>query len=192
MIQIDVLVFGNITRDSEGNVLSAYSTSTLVKAGDRNIVVDTSTPEMRPAIKTAFKQIGVFPKDVDTLILTHAHSDHTGNNSMFQNAEIIMHSGEDTTIPGARIIDSERMEITKGVTLVHTPGHTMGSMSVFVESDLKYAIVGDTIPIKSNFEKMVPPRLNCDADLAMKSIKTVTDYADVVVPGHDLPFMTVR
>ena len=66
MIQLDILAVGNLERDEEGRILEANSTSVLIRTPDHTIVVDPSTKYMKPAVKTSFKQIGVFPKDVDT------------------------------------------------------------------------------------------------------------------------------
>jgi glyoxylase-like metal-dependent hydrolase (beta-lactamase superfamily II) len=192
MISLDILTIGSLVRDAEGNITEADSTSTLIRADGLNIVVDTSSKERKPHMKTAFKQLMVLPKDVDIVVLTHTHSDHIGNNDMFPKAEFLVHSGEKGNIKGARVIDSEEEEIAKGIRLVHTPGHTHGSMSVFVDADRKYAIAGDAIPLKENVQKMVPPGLNYDAKLALESLKKIIDYADMVVPGHDYPFMTDR
>lgn len=72
---------------------------------------------------------------------------------------------------------------------MHTPGHTKGSMSVFIKSERKYVIAGDAIPTENNFRRMVPPATNYDKDLALQSIKMIKGYADVVIPGHGNPFM---
>ena len=145
---------------------------------------------MRPAIKTSLKQIGkVFPEDVDIIILTHAHEDHIGNNDMFKKAKIYIHEDEVCDIEGAVRIDKET-EIAKGVRIVPTPGHTAGSVSVFVDADRHYAIVGDAAPLKDNFTKRIVPKLNVDAEAAMQSIEKIAAYADVIVPGHDQPFKT--
>ena len=95
MNYLDVLAIGYLIRDETGKILQAHSTSTLIRADDRLIVVDTSSKEMRPALKIALKQIGVFAKDVDTVVLTHNHNDHTANCDMFPNAKVLIHSGED-------------------------------------------------------------------------------------------------
>lgn len=191
MASLDILAIGDLVRAEDGTIQVANSTSTLVRSGDRIIVVDASTPVMRPAIKTSFKQIGVFPKDVDTVILTHTHSDHVGNIDMFPNAELCIHEGEKGNYPNAKIITKD-MTIAEGVSLVHTPGHTPGSMSVFVEADRKYAIAGDAVPTENNYLKTVPPVVNCDAVQAMQSLKFISNYADVIVPGHGLPFFTKK
>jgi len=191
MIKLDILAIGSLRRDEDGKVFDAHSSSVLIRTDERMIVVDTSTPYMKPAIKTSFKQIGVFPKDVDTVVLTHSHHDHTGNNEMFDNAEILIHPDECGGVSGAKPLDVGK-ELAPGVKVVHTPGHTEGSISVFVKADMKYVIAGDAIPKYGNYERMVPPAINIDKDLALKSIKLITEYADVIVPGHDPPFLVNR
>ena len=56
MIQLDILAVGNLVRDDEGRILEANSTSVLIRAEGRLIVVDPSTTSMRPAVKTSFKR----------------------------------------------------------------------------------------------------------------------------------------
>ena len=194
MNSLDILVLGHLERNEDGSVdlNNTWSTSTLIRTDDgHNIVVDTSMQYMKSGIKTSFKQIGkIFPDDVDMIVLTHAHPDHIGNCSMFKNAKIYVRKEELEHVPDAIGVDSDR-EIAKGVKLVHTPGHSPGSMSVFVEADRKYVIAGDAMPLADNYHKMVPPKLNYDEDLAMESMKRIIVYADVIIPGHDKPF-TVR
>ena len=191
MNSIDVLVLGYLERFEDGsvNLKETWSTSSLIRTDDGHvIVVDTSSDFMRSPIKSAFKQIGkIFPDDVDMVVLTHCHTDHIGNVSLFKNATVYVHEGEECTIPNAKIV-KEDTEIAKGVRLVHTPGHSNGSMSVFVEADRRYAIVGDAAPLKDNFTKRIIPALHTDADAARESLEKIAEWADVIVPGHDKPF----
>lgn len=193
MTSIDVLVIGGLSRKEDGSVdpKQTWSTSTLIRTEDgHNIVVDTSQDYMKAGIKTSLKQIGkVFPEDIDMLVLTHMHGDHIGNNGLFKNARIYVHAGEENIPEGAIVVDKD-MDIAKGVRLVGTPGHTTGSMSVFIKADKKYAIVGDAMPLQDNYLKMVPPASNCDEELAKESMKKIIEFADVIVPGHDAPFIT--
>ena len=191
MNSIDVLVLGYLERFEDGsvNLKETWSTSSLIRTDDGHvIVVDTSSDFMRSPIKSAFKQIGkIFPDDVDMVVLTHCHTDHIGNVSLFKNAAVYVHEGEECTIPNAKIVKADT-EIAKGVRLVHTPGHSDGSMSVFVEADRRYAIVGDAAPLKDNFTKRIIPALHTDAEAARASLEKIAEWADVIVPGHDKPF----
>ena len=185
--RLDILAVGNLIRDGD-TITEAHSTSTLIRAGDVNVVVDTSSEEMEASVKTSFRQIGVLPKDVSIVVLTHTHDDHCGNNDIFKKAKFYVRKEE---CPSGKefVAVSEDIEIAPGVRLMHTPGHTEGSMSVIVNSERVYAIAGDAIPLEDNFRKMIPPRFNCDAKLAMESIKSITSYADVIIPGHGFPFL---
>lgn len=191
MNSIDILVLGHLERNEDGSVRSddTWSSSTLIRTDDgHNIVVDTSRKFMLSAIKTSLKQIGkVFPEDIDIIILTHAHADHMENNSLFKKAKIYIHKDEEIDMPDAVRVSGE-MQIAKGVKIVPTPGHTMGSISVFVDSDKHYAIVGDAMPLQDNYIKKKIPASNVDAELAEQSMKKIIAYADIIVPGHDQPF----
>lgn len=189
MIQLDILCVGNFVRGEDGVILEANSTSVLIRTPDRLIVVDPSTKYMKPAVKTSFKQIGVFPKDVDTVVLTHTHRDHIENMGFYRGAKVIVHSGGEE-VPGAVVVDDDEYEVCEGVRIVHTPGHCPEQCSVFVDADRHYAIAGDTIPLEDNYRKGVPPAVNTDPDLARTSMERVARYADVIVPGHGFPFMT--
>jgi len=83
---------------------------------------------------------------------------------------------------------SDRMEILPGVELVPTPGHTRGCLSVFVSAEKRYAICGDAIPTKANYDNLVPPAINIDAKLALRSLKAIASWAEIIIPGHGPPF----
>lgn len=190
MIQLDILAVGDLERDEEGNILKADSTSVLIRAPGHNIVVDPSTRYLRPSVKTSFKQIGVFPKEVDIVVLTHSHGDHLENLDMYKGAKVYIHEGSDLDLPDAKVVKGEEFKLCEGVRLVYTPGHCPEEMSVFVDADRRYVVAGDAIPLEDNFFRNIAPRINTDEDLALKSIKKIRDYADVIIPGHGFPFMT--
>lgn len=179
------IVDGTITREG-GMVVDAHSSVTLVMCGNRKIIVDTSTPRNRQAIVRNLMNNGISPEEIDTVILTHLHMDHTGNNDLFPNAVKLAHVDE--IPPGGiePILDEE--EICNGVHILHTPGHTRGSISVLVEAEHRYVIAGDALPTRENYEKWVPPRLNYFPELALKSMKRIVSEAEVIIPGHGKAF----
>lgn len=192
MVKLDILAVGGLVRDENGDVLEAHSTSTLVRTDEMTIVVDTSSKHLRPALKSSFRELGVFAKDVDAVILTHCHEDHMGNLDLFPNAKVYVHEGAPESLSFKPEVVRGDIELCKGVRLIHTPGHTNDSMSVFVDADRHYAVAGDAIPLEDNLRKRVPPRIHTDRDLAMQSIKSIVRFADVIIPGHGFPFMTDR
>ena len=50
----------------------------LVEDGGRLTVVDAGAPKYRPQLDTALTRLGRSLGDVAAIVLTHAHSDHTG------------------------------------------------------------------------------------------------------------------
>jgi len=178
--KVDVLCEGMIRRDGKV-VLEAHSSSTLVRTKHHTIIVDTSSTAYRPRVVASLVRLKVLPEEVDMLVLTHNHHDHCENSDLFPRAEVIAFESEPAQ-------EDEETRIDASARLVRTPGHTPGSVSLFVDSDRKYAIVGDALPIKDNYLKWVPPGLNYDPDKALRSMRRIVDWADLVVPGHGAPF----
>lgn len=180
MPSISVLKPGSLIRDSEGNLLDARSSVTLVTAGSRKIIVDTGLQGDEELIIESLSKRGLEPKDIDTIINTHSHNDHCGNNYLFTGARCL------------KPIEGET--IATGVQAIATPGHTLDSISVVVDSEGLGVIViaGDALPTFNNFLKNVPPALHVDRNLAVSSMARIVKTADIVVPGHDGPFSVVE
>lgn len=189
MTSVNVLCEGFIRREN-GVILEAHSSSTLVRSDSLNIVVDTSSVSNREKIIRSLTAAGLEPKDIDVVVNTHLHFDHCENNDLFTDALVIAHALESPG-RGFKPIRGSK-ELADGVIIVHTPGHTEGSVSVLVESGVRYAVAGDAIPTVDNYVKWVPPGLNFDADLALASMKEIVDFADIVIPGHGPPFRVDR
>ena len=92
-----------------------------------------------------------------------------------------MHPLENSDIPCRSVHDGE--EIFPGIRILHTPGHTAGSISVLVENE-RCVITGDAIPTEDNLLKNLPPGISVDRDLAMASMQRILSIADSVVLGH--------
>jgi glyoxylase-like metal-dependent hydrolase (beta-lactamase superfamily II) len=126
---------------------------------------------------------GIEPEDIDKVISTHLHFDHCGGNTVkkggksvptFPNAQYIIQRQEwyDATHPNERtkasylkenfvpleenaqllLVDGEQ-EVSKGVKVIVTNGHTQGHQSVLIESDgIKAIYFGDLIPTTSHIK----------------------------------------
>ena len=188
-IVVKVLCEGRIVRNGK-EIIEAHSSVTMVTWPEHIMIVDTSDREYRARVVDALSANEVDPDQVDIVVNTHLHSDHCANNDLFRYAVQMAHEKER---PDRRFVSvTDDHELYPGINLVHTPGHTPGTMSVFVESDRKYAIVGDAIPTFENVRRWVPPGIVSDGDEALRSMKKIVAYADVVVPGHDTPFEVDR
>ncbi|MDD1771360.1 MAG: MBL fold metallo-hydrolase [Methanomassiliicoccales archaeon] len=185
--RVEVLCPGMIRRDGP-TVLEAHSTATLVSRGQRRMLVDTSSPMYRERLLQALAAKSIGPEDIEVVVLTHMHHDHTGNVGLFPNAVIYVHELES---PGSGIMRINKdMELWDGVSMMHTPGHTRGSMSVLVRAERRYAMAGDAIPTQDNVRKWVPPGMHYDKKAAMDSLSRLVSMADTIVPGHGPAFET--
>lgn len=151
----------------------------------------------------ALAAAGVTPEDVDFVLCTHMHSDHTGWNTRladgrwvptFPNATYLFDRGEweawkddenasvqQNVLP---IIESKQvqwvdgdLEIDGSVSLMPTPGHTPGHCSVVLKSNHKHAVItGDMVihPVQIA-EPDWRQRGDSDKELA---IKTRTKFID--------------
>jgi len=124
---------------------------------DRDLVMEKlpfELPEQTPeqTLPGALRKAGYAATDVDAVINSHLHFDHCGGNKHCVNATTIVHVDEvrearspepfevlgyaDRSWDGAgRGFDllSGDARIADGVHLFHTPGHTIGHLSLLVE-----------------------------------------------------------
>ena len=147
----------------------------LIDTGYEVILVDTGLPagtpeevpdETSPAYTgkdicsymEAFSGLGYKPEQVTKILLTHRHSDHSGELRSFPNAEIYVNEDEIsaeelkgiTNIVQVKFTDGayynfpESQKICDGVYFIKTKGHTNGNTIIIVENDgLFYMIHGD-------------------------------------------------
>jgi glyoxylase-like metal-dependent hydrolase (beta-lactamase superfamily II) len=196
VFEVSVIKPGKLVRDRFGNILDARSTVTLIIGADLKIIVDTGLSEEKQLIIDALASRELRPKNIDILINTHAHIDHTGNNNLFPDARFIAHRKEYWGVieqNNCEIIRNDK-QLLPGLELIMTPGHTEGSITVFVTgygpsgSARTFAITGDALPITDNYQKWVPPAINIDPKIALWSMKRIVDSSEIVIPGHDKPF----
>lgn len=116
--------------------------------GEGNAYIERVFEPRRTRIVEELARFGVVTKDVSLLVNSHLHFDHCGNNQRFPNAEIFVHANELSIARTPRYTVTEwfdyegvrlnavsgEMEISAGVTLLPSPGHTPGHQSVLVET----------------------------------------------------------
>jgi len=175
---------GSIERDEYGRILDARSSVTLIIRGQHMIIVDSGLYGEEELIRRELAKLGIEPEEIKSIVNTHSDADHCGNNHLFSHAKIL--------------IAKEGEVIAPGVWIMATPGHSIDSISVVVETDtatsqLKTIVIsGDALPTFGNFIKNVPPALHVDRDLAIASMQRIIAISDIVVPGHDFPFSIRR
>jgi glyoxylase-like metal-dependent hydrolase (beta-lactamase superfamily II) len=171
-----VLKPGLLKRDEDGEILDARSTVTLIVSGSRKILVDTGLAGEEKIILDGLLRLGLRPEKIDLVINTHMHPDHCGNNHLFTEAENLS-------------CENYVGYVSPAVRILKTPGHTTDSISVLSFSERRIVMAGDALPTMNNYLKWVPPRIHVDYEKAMSSLSIIVRMADIVVPGHDSPFL---
>ncbi len=132
-----------------GKIHSAWALTTR----DGIILFDTIYPyNSEELILGGMKKLGLDPRNIKYLMISHAHGDHIGGAEMLQsrygkpaggNLRVVMTDPDWTLVekypnryktmaPRRDITATDGMKITLGeatVTITHTPGHTPGTMS---------------------------------------------------------------
>ena len=187
--KIRLLMAGFLDRKGDV-VVDASSNVALIEAFGKRVIVDTGSPRDWDKLRAALRSAAIPPGSVDHVVNTHLHIDHCGCNDMFEKA--LSHAHELESPPAVTRKIASRTALLPQIELVPTPGHTPGSISVFVQAEKRYAICGDAIPTRQNFESHVPPFIAFDKALALRSLELIASWAEVVIPGHDTPFQVER
>ena len=210
MPKIDVLLQGSPLRTEVGVV--GFCSVILIE-GQKRTLVDVGHVGRRLALQEALQKRGLTPEDIDLTVMSHAHWDHSQNYDLFEHAPVILHPWErkyahkphrnDWATPawsGAMIehhpniqeVD-EGFEIEPGVRIIHTPGHSPGSISVLVETDDGVcAITGDVLHYSHVALTRKNPLVFWNEAEAAKSIDRILETADLIYPGHDRTFRVVN
>ncbi|KAM9335644.1 metallo-beta-lactamase domain-containing protein 1 [Symphorus nematophorus] len=171
----------------------ADGTITLI-TGPRTILVDTGGPWDRDFLLRTLKERCLDPGDVDLVVGTHGHSDHVGNLNLFPAALMIVGydvSKGDTYRPN-QLGQGQPYSVDEHVSVVSSPGHTGQDVSVLVKgtSAGTVLIAGDLFECCSDEDSWRDVSMNTAVQEVSRQEALRT--ADVIIPGHGLPFRVVR
>lgn len=203
MPQVDLVVPGFTIRSDQSRL--GMSTVALVR-GQRTIVVDAGTYGRRAWIVAGLRKLGVTPEQVDALVLTHLHWDHMQNLDLFPNATIYLHPAELAYARGrgdwatmrylGPVLAERQVELVEegyllepGVSVLDTPGHTGGSLTLVVETpEGTVGVCGDALPNARTALRRKPYLVFHDERAAEASGEKIASRCQVLYCGHDRPF----
>lgn len=181
------------------------------------ILVDAGEPGHRQQIMDEMKQVGVEPRGLNRIILTHQDIDHIGGvpdikNDTSQKIEILAHEADRPSIEGTQpllkvkaikdrllsddpkrkevesllanppktivdvvVEDGEVLPFLGGMTVIHTPGHTPGHISLYLKQS-KILITGDAMVVQGGKLQKPPAQFTPDMDTAARSIRKLAHY----------------
>ena len=180
---VDVLFAGYAGPDADG-VLRVGGTVTLVRDGDRVIVVDPGMVPSRAAILDPLAALGIAPGDVTDVVLSHHHPDHTVNIALF--GEVPVHDVQAVYERDAWTRrEAEGVLLTPSVRLLATPGHTPQDLTTLVgTADGVVALTHLWWSADGPADDPYAP----DRDLLRAQRQRVLAVSDLVVPGHGPSF----
>jgi hydroxyacylglutathione hydrolase len=203
-------------------LLAGRSNVLLLSNGRQNILIDSSPAIFRKKLERRLQLLNI--NQIDYLILTHTHFDHTGNAAHIKasySAKVIVHASEAEYLEaGYSPLPSGTIFFTKALIglsrkkkspigryepctadilvvdkfslsdcgfnayIMHTPGHTRGSMSLVVDNEI--AVVGDAMI--GRFKNSVFPPFADDVPELIRSWKKLLDTGcSLFIPSHGSP-----
>lgn len=160
-------------------------------------------------------RFGLVPADIDVVIHTHLHNDHCENDYKCGNAVIYAHELELQQVHNPHPLDfryledfildveengqvrtmTDGQEIEPGITVLHTPAHTPGGMSVAINTAGGKAVITGFCVIAENFNppkevramemEVIPPGTVVNSYEAYDIMLRVRDLADIIIPLHE-------
>ena len=167
----------------------------------KKIIIDTGKPmHVASIVKELASKID--PAKIDMVIFTHFHYDHIGNFSLFSNAKYYASAAEIAAWKkdsfGAilnievveaveqfalRVLPLEKLDLSVfGLTLIATPGHTVGSICLFYEKE-KILFSGDTLFRNAHGRVDLPTSVPKEMMCSLLKLKKI-DYK-ILCSGHD-------
>ncbi len=177
----------------------------LIDFAGEQVVIDSGAGRSFSQLVNNIEELGFSPTKISKLILTHCHIDHIGSAPFFKKqygAKIVIHELDAQAVetgdsqktaaswygadfPPTKI--DEKLTGANGMLKfgedalqwLHTPGHTPGSISLYMERDGKIILFGQDI--HGPFHKA----FGSDINLWKKSMQKLLDLnADILCEGH--------
>ena len=171
----------------------------LIKTKNRLILVDAGCVtmpgfDMKDFIGPlkALQDIGVSPKEITDLIITHAHHDHIECAKCFKNAVTYIQKDEYEAGKGYLAENSnictfdDEIQVCKGVKAVKIGGHSKGSSIVeIVDGEKTYIIAGDECYNRGCLTNQIPTGASYNREKSRAFIQKYGKNEYTVLLCHD-------
>jgi hydroxyacylglutathione hydrolase len=149
----------------------------LLQLENKNIIIDTSSPENAEELISHLHELKLSPTVIDIVILTHNHWDHTGGMDLFPNAKFYA-SKKDF---GENLFDIHTLEIPE-LKIINTPGHSKGGICILYK-DILFS--GDTLFHRGTIGRTDLP--GSDKNEMRKSLEKLSKLKfKILCPGHGI------
>jgi len=220
-VRFDVISIGTLSRnrlwDEAQSVRTPHATTTLIRAGDRHVLVDPALPAQALGARL-FERTGLGPEQIDTVFLTNFRPAHRMGLALFQNARILIHQIEQQSarqhierfLQQAPPEDVDRKHLqaelqlldrllpaedrlADNVDLFPLFGYTAGTSGLLLSLPTSTVLVaGDAVATAEHFLAGQALADAQDIHAAQESMREVYEIADLIIPGHDNVFLNPR
>jgi len=220
-IRLDIISIGTLSRNRLWNeqeaIRTAHATTTLIRVGKRNIIVDPGLPPQVLGARLN-ERSGLKPDQIDTVFLTNFRPAHRGGISLFGRAKLFIHENEQQAAQQqlermieeapAEDIDRQVMQADLKLLTAMKPapdkladqldlfplfGYTPGQCGLIVAGATNTIIIaGDAVPSQDHFLAGQTLPDAWDIKAAHEAMSEVYEIADLIVPGHDNIFLNPR
>lgn len=221
-IRVDIISIGALARNrlwgESQAVRTGHATTTLIRTGKHNILIDPGLPEV--ALQARLKErVGFGPENIDMVFLTTFHAVHRAGLGLFGHAKLLIHEVERETARGqiqellAHTNPEDEMDqamlsrelalldtlqpaedkLVAGVDLFPLFGHTAGTCGLLIAMPtMTVLLAGAAVPTQDHFlaQQVLPEAQNLAS--AKESLGEVYEIADMVIPGYDNIFLNPR
>ena len=187
--------------------------------GETLTLVDSGLPWDGGGVLAYIESLGRRPRELRRILMTHGHPDHAGSAARLSRAtgaEIIAHRADTVAMGDGRralaykgslgmirapipfqrpavarrlVEDGDLLPIHGGIRVVHTPGHTPGSLCFLLERS-GAMFTGDTIFSDGEHLSRSVPFPGHDADAYARSLKRLAEMRfETALGGHGYPLM---
>jgi len=150
----------------------------ILKKGEHLVAIDTgANPELSV---TEMGSLGFTPDQINTVLLTHSHGDHTALLSQFTNATVYAFNSH------TQVAHGDKLSIAgMGVEVIHTPGHKSDHVGFLVDGGIYFA--GDMMSVTDEGKVgLFNEVYNEDSAQQAKDIEAVLARTDIktVITAH--------
>lgn len=195
--------------EHQGEARTAHATTTLIRSGDRRILVDPGLPPQVVAARLS-ERSGLAPEDISDVFLTNFRPAHRWGLPAFPNARWLVSEAERESV-GRQLVERFQAEededvkralahdiailkrcvaapdtLAPHVDLFPLPGFTPGTCGLLLAFPSQTVLIaGDAVATVEHLERGRVQRGSYDVEQAQESLTEALEIADVIVPGHD-------
>ena len=185
----------------DGSFANVY----LIIREDGVVAVDAGEPGNEEKVVRYVSSLGLGRDSIKLIIVTHAHYDHVGALAKLREltgAKVAAHEDEVPYLRGERSLHGyvpepvevdvrlRGGEVLGDLLIIHTPGHTPGSICV-LHKESGALFIGDLAHEEGGILHEIPTQYSLNPEMNRESIRSLLDVAGIkhVLPSHGNPII---